>query len=267
MSKIGCIGTGNMGGALARAMGKSGHELYLSDFLKEKAESLTNEIGACAHASDNAEIVRECDMILLGVKPQMLDALASELREGLAARQSHVCLVSMAAGVTLERIGNLFGEALPAIRIMPNTPAAVGAGMILFCANAHASEQDNTLLSDALRFAGKLDRLEERLIDAASAVSGCGPAFVCLFAEALADGGVRSGLPRDKALTYAIETLKGTAKLLSESGKHPGQLKDEVCSPAGSTIEGVTALEDGGFRALTIDAVTAAYERTKELGK
>ena len=267
MSKIGFIGTGNMGGALARAVGKSSHELYLSDFFKDKAEALAKEIGKNAHASDNPEIVAECDMIFLGVKPQMLPALATEIQGGLAQRKTHICLVSMAAGITLARIGELFGQTLPVIRIMPNTPAAVGAGMILVCANEKASETDKALLENALAHAGTLDTIEEPLIDAASALSGCGPAFVCLFAEALADGGVRCGLKRDQALRYAIETLRGTAQLLCESGKHPGQLKDEVCSPAGSTIEGVTALEEGGFRALAIDAVTAAYERTKELGK
>ena len=267
MSKIGFIGTGNMGGALARAVGKSGHELYLSDFLKDKAVALALEIGACAHASDNAEIVRECDMIFVGVKPQVLAALANEIREGLLARGSQVCLVSMAAGVTLTRLGELFGSTLPIVRIMPNTPAAVGAGMILLTAGEHVSDSDKALLEAALAPAGRLDSIPEHLIDAASAVSGCGPAFVCLFIEALADGGVRCGLPRDKALAYAIETVKGTAALLTESGKHPGRVKDEVCSPAGSTIEGVTALEDGGFRALAIEAVTAAFARTKELGK
>ncbi len=267
MSKIGFIGTGNMGGALARAVGKSGHEIYLSDFLKDKAVALALEIGACAHASDNAEIVRECDVIFVGVKPQMLAALADEIRGELSARETHLCLVSMAAGVTLARLGELFGSALPIVRIMPNTPAAVGAGMILLTASEQVSDSDKALLETALSFAGTLDTIPEHLIDAASAVSGCGPAFVCLFIEALADGGVRCGLPRDKALAYAIETVKGTAALLTESGKHPGRVKDEVCSPAGSTIEGVTALEDGGFRALAIEAVTAAYARTKELGK
>lgn len=267
MSKIGFIGTGNMGGALARAVGKSGHELYLCDFLKEKAQTLAKEIGENVRLSDNAEITAECDMIFLGVKPQMLTSLASEIGEGLAARQKRVCLVSMAAGVSLGKLGALFGKALPIIRIMPNTPASVGAGMILWCENEYAGEGDKTLLGAALRFAGKLDRIEERLIDAASAVSGCGPAFVCLFIEALADGGVRCGLPRDKALQYAIETARGTADLLAASGKHPGLLKDEVCSPAGSTIEGVVALENGGFRALATQAVTVAYKRTLELGK
>lgn len=267
MSKIGFIGTGNMGGALARAVGKSGHELYLSDFFRDKAEALAKEIGKNARPSDNAEIISGCDMIFLGVKPQMLPALAKEIKDGLAARKDRVCLVSMAAGISLARLGELFGNTLPIIRIMPNTPAAVGAGMILACANELVSEEDKKLLDATLSFAGRIDAIEERLIDAASALSGCGPAFVCLFIEALADGGVRCGLPRDKAISYAIETVKGTAALLLESGKHPAKVKDEVCSPAGSTIEGVTTLEDGGFRALAIEAVTAAYERTKELGK
>ena len=267
MSKIGCIGTGNMGGALARAIGKSGHEVYLSDYSREKAQEVALDIGKNAHVSDNAEIAAACDMILLGVKPQMLAALAEELSPLLAARRSHVCLVSMAAGVSLERLAELFGDGVSVIRIMPNIPVSVGAGVILFTANTHAGEYDKKLFAEALCFAGTIDELAEGLFDAASALSGCGPAFVCLFAEALADGAVRCGLPRDKALRYAAETLKGTAILLEQSGKHPGTLKDEVCSPGGSTIEGVAAMESGGFRALAMDAVTAAYERTVELGK
>ena len=264
--KIGCIGTGNMGGALARAIGKSGHELYLSDHFTEKAKALAAEIGKNSHASDNAQIAVQCDMILLGVKPQMLGSLATEIAPMLAARKTHVCLVSMAAGITLARLAELFGE-LAIIRIMPNIPVSVGAGMILVTSNAHVSEDDKKLFADALCHAGTTDELAESLFDAASALSGCGPAFVCLFAEALADGAVRCGLPRDKAMRYAAETLRGTALLLEQSGKHPGALKDEVCSPAGSTIEGVVALESGGFRSLAMDAVTAAYERTVELGK
>lgn len=264
--KIGCIGTGNMGGALARAIAKSGHEVYLSDHFAPKAAQLALDIGSGAKVSDNAQIAAECDIILLGVKPQMLAALSKELSPLLDKRQSRVCLVSMAAGITLARLSELFGERA-IIRIMPNTPASVGAGMILVTTNAHVSEDDKKLFDSALSFAGTTDELPENLFDAASALSGCGPAFVCLFVEALADGAVRCGLPRDKAMRYAAETLKGTALLLEQSGKHPGTLKDEVCSPAGSTIEGVAALEAGGFRSLAMDAVTAAYERTVELGK
>ncbi len=266
MSKIGFIGCGNMGGALARAVGKSGHEVYLSDFDKTKTEALADAIGENATLSNNHDIVTVCDMIFLGVKPQMLTVLAEEISHDLAARHGRVCLVSMAAGISISRLTELFGNH-PIIRIMPNTPAAVGKGMILVSVGKTAGEGDRQLLGAALSFAGELDDIEEKLIDAASAVSGCGPAFVCLFAEALADGGVRAGLPRDKALRYALSTLEGTAALIRESGKHPGRVKDEVCSPAGSTIEGVLALEAGGFRSLASDAVTAAYERTLELGK
>ena len=266
MMKIGCIGTGNMGGALARAIAKSGYELYLSDHFLGKVQELATAIGENAHVSDNAKIAAECDMILLGVKPQMLSALAEEIAPLLAKRETHVCLVSMAAGISLARLSELFGK-LAIIRIMPNTPVAVGAGMILVTANEYVTEDDKKLFDSALAHAGTVDELSENLFDAASALSGCGPAYVCLFIEALADGAVRCGLPRDKAMKYAAETLMGTALLLKQSGKHPGVLKDEVCSPGGSTIEGIAALEAGGFRSLAIDAVTAAYERTLELGK
>ncbi len=268
MSKIGFIGTGNMGGALARAVGKSGHEIYLSDFSAEKVRAVADSIGENARVSDNTAIVSECDLIFLGVKPQMLPALAKEIAPSIVNRKNHFCLVSMAAGISIARIEELFGaEELPVIRIMPNTPAAIGEGMILVCSNKRVGDGDKKLLGAALSFAGQTDEIEERLIDAASAVSGCGPAYVCLFLEALADGGVRCGLPRDKALRYAIATVKGTAALIAQSGKHPGEIKDAVCSPAGTTIEGVAALEDGGFRGLTIEAVTAAYEKTLALGK
>ena len=144
---------------------------------------------------------------------------------------------------------------------MPNTPASVGEGMILFAANA-AAECDIPLFLDVLAKAGTLDRLDERLIDAAACISGCGPAFVYMFAEALADGGVACGLPRDKALLYAAKTLKGAAEVILESGAHPEALKDAVCSPGGTTIEGVHALEEGSFRATAQNAVIAAYEKT-----
>lgn len=265
MSKIGFIGCGNMGGALARAVGKSGHEVFLSDFDRQKTETVAAEIGENAKVSDNREITAECDLIFLGVKPQVLRALADEIKSELAARNSRFCLISMAAGISLSKLAELFGN-YPTIRIMPNTPAAIGCGMILVCMGKTAGEGDRKLLGAALSFAGELDNIDEKQIDAASAISGCGPAFVCQFAEALADGGVRCGLPRDKALRYALATLKGTASLIAASGKHPGQVKDEVCSPGGSTIEGVLALEAGGFRSLASDAVIAAYEKTLELG-
>jgi pyrroline-5-carboxylate reductase len=150
---------------------------------------------------------------------------------------------------------------------MPNTPARVGSGVILYDANDRVCREDLVEFLDAIAQAGMLDPLPERLIDAGSAVAGCGPAFACQFMEALADGGVACGLPRAKAMEYAAQMLLGTAKLLLETGEHPGALKDAVCSPGGSTIQGVRALEQGGFRGTVMEAVIAAWEKNQELGK
>ena len=154
----------------------------------------------------------------------------------------------------------------PVIRIMPNTPAAIGEGMILYCAEGVETEE-KTAFVDVMQAAGSFDELSESLIDAGSAVSGCGPAFVYPFIEAMADGAVACGLPRAKAQRYAAQTLVGAAKLVLESGDHPGALKDAVCSPGGSTIQGVRALEQNGFRSAVVEAVIAAYEKTVALGK
>ncbi len=260
MKKIGFIGAGNMGGALATAVAKSGNEVYLADSNCEKAEALAKKIGA--KAVSTKEVAQNCDTVFLGVKPQILPAVAAELRPLFG--ENAPCLVSMAAGVSLCELSEFFPKNR-IIRIMPNTPASVGAGVILYALGETAMPEDEAMLLSALAAAGSLNKLDEKLIDAATAVSGCGPAFAYMFIEALADGGVKCGLPRDKAQKFAAEMLLGASKLCLESGKHPGELKDAVCSPGGSTIAGVAALEDGAFRASVIEAVVAAFERTKEL--
>ena len=262
MKKIGFIGAGNMGGALASAVAKSGAAVLLYDKDTAKADALAKEISATAVTSD--DVIENCDMVFLGVKPQILPLVANELNSAVAKRGNKLCLVSMAAGVTLGQLEKFFPNT-KIIRIMPNTPASVGAGVILYALGKNADELDEALLCSALKPAGSLNKLDEKLIDAATAVSGCGPAFAYMFIEALADGGVKCGLPRDKAQSFAAEMLLGAAKLCIESGKHPGELKDAVCSPGGSTIAGVSALEDGAFRASVIDAVESAFARTKEL--
>ena len=264
MKKIGFIGAGNMGGALAAAVAKSGNAVYLSDANVEKAKTLASEISATA--TTTAEAIENCDVVFLGVKPQILPAVAGEISDSVAKRGESICLVSMAAGVTLSQLSEFFPDT-KIIRIMPNTPASVGAGVILYALGEKADGEDEKTLLEALAAAGSLNKLDEKLIDAATAVSGCGPAFAYMFIEALADGGVKCGLPRDKAQKFAAEMLLGAAKLCIESGKHPGELKDAVCSPGGSTIAGVAALEDSAFRAGVIDAVESAYIRTKELSK
>lgn len=264
MSKIGFIGVGNMGGALARAAAQSEHSVYLSDKNTDRAAALANELGAIAASTES--ILAECDMIFLGVKPQMLDAVSAEIRPALSARKAPACLVSFLAGVSLTRLAEALGS-LPIIRMMPNTPVSAGEGTVVWSANGLVTDADKTLFTSALSHAGMLDELDEALIDAATAVMGCGPAYVYLFIEALADGGVKCGLPRAKALAYAEQMILGSAKLAKESGKHPGELKDAVCSPGGSTIAGVAALEEGGFRGVTIDAIEEAFLRTRELGR
>ena len=261
---VGFIGTGNMGGALAKAAAKTQCELFLSDKSADKAEALAKDL--CAKAVTVAEAAL-CDYVFLGVKPQMLADLLKELAPVLALRKTPGTLVSMAAGVAMADIQAMLGMDYPIIRIMPNTPVAVGSGVILYDTTEQVSLEATAGFVSILSQAGLLNRLPEALIDAGSALSGCGPAFVAMFAEALADGAVACGLPRDKAMTYAAQTMLGTAKLLLETGQHPGQLKDAVCSPGGSTIAGVKALEESAFRGAVMSAVQNAFVRTKELGK
>lgn len=263
MMTIGFIGAGNMGGALATAVAKAigGANVYLADPCADKVAALAAEIGAVV--SDNDTIAQTCEYVFLGVKPQVMQSVASALQFG----NNKPVLVSMAAGLSTTAIGKMVNKALPIIRIMPNTPVAVGQGMILYTTTADVTAEQTAAFTKLLSAAGRLCEIDETRIDAASAVSGCGPAFVYLFIEALADGGVECGLPRAQALELAAQTALGAAQMVLATGRHPGDLKDAVCSPGGTTIAGVHALEDGAFRATAMGAVTAAYDRTLELKK
>lgn len=265
--KTGFVGCGNMGGALARAAAESvgAENIFVSDTDAKKIAAFAEETGV--NVSDTDYIVMNCDYIFLGVKPQMLKTLFQKIAPALKSRSTDFTLVSMAAGVSLASLEEMAGVQCPVIRIMPNMPASVGDGMILYTVNDFVSKDSADGFCDIMKYAGLIDKIDEDKIDAASCVSGCGPAYVFMFCEALADGAVRCGLPRDKALLYAAQTLLGSAHMLIKTGKHPGELKDAVCSPAGSTIEGVKALEDASFRAAAMEAVRKAYERTLELGK
>jgi len=263
---FGFIGAGNMGSALATAARAAmpGERILISNRTPEKAQALAEKLGA--RAVDNLTAARESDFLFLGVKPQMMAGMLATVREALADRKRPPVLVTMAAGLTIETIRAMAGGDYPTIRIMPNTPAAIGEGVVLCCAEG---VDDGALdaFRTAMAGAGLLDFVEERLIDAGSAISGCGPAFAFMLIEALADGGVACGLPRAKAQAYAAQMLKGSAALALQSGEHPGRLKDAVCSPAGSTIQGVRALENHDFRAAAFEAVVAAYEKTVEMGR
>ena len=264
--KFGFIGTGNMGAALARALRKTvpGHEVLLSNRTAVKAQTLAAELNC--RAADNKTVAGQAKYIFLGVKPQMMKEMLDGIKETLSDRTDRFVLVTMAAGIKIDSINEMLGAKYPVIRIMPNTPVAIGEGVVLYSASEDVFMDEITDFSNCMRNVGILDRLDENLIDAACAVSGCGPAFVYMFAQALADGAVECGLPRAKAARYAAQTLIGSARLILESEKHPEQLKDEVCSPGGTTIAGVHALEKDGFRGAVMDAVKSAFDKTKGIG-
>ena len=259
--KYGFIGCGNMGGAIARALSKTTTDILLCD--PYAAESLAQQLG-CKSGS-NEQAVENCERLFLAVKPQVLRSAISPIAELL--RQKKPLLITMAAGVEIAAIEEMVGDKLPIIRIMPNTPVAVGCGTILYCCNDLVDQRTLDDFLKDMQYAGMMDPIGENLIDAGSALSGCGPAYVYMFIEALADGAVACGVPRAKAMTYAANTLIGAAQMVLQSGNHPGALKDAVCSPGGSTIAGVRALEENAFRGAVMNCVEAAYQRTKELGK
>lgn len=263
---IGFIGTGTMGSAVARAVRKGAPEveLLLANRTPAKAEKLAAELGA--RSVDNETAARTCSLIFLGVKPQMMAGMLAEIAPILAARTDRFVLASMAAGLDAGKIQEMAGGEYPVICLMPNTPVAVGAGVVEYY-GLGATEAELDAFQALLAPAGLVDRIDPGQLNAASAVSGCGPAFCALFIEALADGAVACGLPRAKALAYAAQMVEGTARLMRETDSHPGVLKDGVCSPGGTTIQGVRTLEERGFRSAAMEAVIAAYDKTVSLGK
>ena len=260
--KYGFLGCGNMGGAIARALSQKTKDIAVSD-RSGRAKGLAEELGL--QYSDNAAIASNCDRIFLAVKPHMMKDMLAPLQNALAQRKP--LLITMAAGLEIRQIEEFVGTQLPVIRIMPNTPTSVGKGVIPYCANDLVTEEMKGDWLEDMALCGLLDPLEERLMDAASALSGSGPAYLYLMLEAMADGGVACGLPRAKALDYAAMTMAGAAEIYLSTHTHPGALKDAVCSPGGSTIAGVRILEERGFRGAAMDCVCAAYAKNKELGK
>ena len=260
--KYGMIGCGNMGGAIARALSSRTKDIQIAD-RSGRGRALARELGIVY--GSNQAIVRECDRIFLGVKPHMMEDMLAPLAPALAERKP--LLITMAAGLEIARIEAMAGSRLPVIRIMPNTPTALGKGVIPYCHNDLVDEQTLADWRKDMEGCGLVDPLEERLIDAASALSGSGPAYVYMLLEALSDGAVACGIPRAKAMDYAAMTLAGSAELFLSTRQHPGALKDAVCSPGGSTIAGVRVLEEHGFRGAVMDCVIAAWKKNQELGK
>ena len=261
--KYGFIGCGNMGGALIKALSNATKEIIIADFFNEKAQNLANELHVKAGAND--EVIEASKMVFMAVKPQMYADVLLSLKDKLQAKKP--VLISIAAGIKMEKIKEILGFDLPVIRIMPNTPVQVGKGLIMYDYNELVDEKTINEFVKDMAFAGTMDKIQESLIDAGTAVSGCGPAYMFMFIDALAKGGVKCGLTEEQAILYAASTMEGAAKLLLESKLPPETLKQNVCSPGGSTIKGVEALEQNGLYFACEDAVIKAYKRNIELGK
>jgi pyrroline-5-carboxylate reductase len=269
---IACIGSGNMGFALMKGITVANAQTSIgfTDAYAEKATTAAAALKAEVFGS-NTEAAEKADFIFLAVKPQALSEVLTEIAPVIQKRLSAPpLLVSMAAGWTIEKIQVAIAYnatvKIPVARIMPNTPALISKGMIALAVSPEVSADKANALEAMLKGAGIVDRVSENYFNAITGLSGSGPAFACLFIEALADGGVLVGLPRDKALCYAAQTVLGSAAMVLETGKHPGELKDMVASPGGTTIAGIAALESSGFRAAAIQAVEAAWKRAMELG-
>ena len=225
-------------------------------------ERVTEQTGV-PHAASNADCAAQVKYLLLAVKPQYFDAVFSEIRDVVTPEQ---VVISLAPGVTISNITERLGGNVRVVRAMPNTPAMLGEGMTgISCGEGSCTEEEKETVRDIFSSCGRVEMVEERLMDAVGCVSGSSPAFVYMFIEALADGGVKYGLPRKTAYAMAAQTVLGSAKMILETGKHPGQLKDEVCSPGGTTIAGVSALEEHGLRNAVIKAADACYEKTQSM--
>jgi len=263
---IGFLGAGQMATALALGWTEAGllhvERSVASDPNPEAFERFRSTTGITASAS-NANVMKKCSVLILAVKPQILPGLYEEIRPLLKPDQ---LVVSIAAGITLAQLQNGLGENTRIVRVMPNTPALVSQSATGFACGAKASAEDADLVDTLFRSLGVAFRLPEHLLDAVTGLSGSGPAYAYQFIEALSDGGVKMGLPRDVATKLAAQTILGAAKMVLQTGLHPAALKDAVASPGGTTIAGLHALEKGGFRAAAINAVEAATLRAKELG-
>lgn len=264
--KVAIIGFGVMGEALGKSFIRAGvvpaEKLYASDIQTERLEA-ARKLGARA-SSDRAQVVRSVDTIIIAVKPQDIPALLEEIRP--AVTEDHT-IISIAAGIPTTSIEKALVKPVPVIRVMPNLACVVGEGMLAFARGRWARDSHVRLAVRLLSSSGRVIEVHEPMMDAVTGLSGSGPAFVAVLVQALADAGVRVGFHRKVALTMAIQTVLGTAKMLMETGIHPEALKDMVASPGGTAIAGIHAMESKGIRAALMDAVVAATERSRELGK
>jgi pyrroline-5-carboxylate reductase len=264
--KVAVIGAGAMGSALVRGFLKAGlvkpNDLFVSDPRNDAITALAREFPVKT-STDNREAARTGDIVILAVKPAFIKDVLTEISSCLTT--AHHLIVSVAAGVTLTFLEANVPPDVPVIRVMPNVPALVGEGMTAISLGKNAGVVEKEEVEKLFAAVGRVVTVAENDLDAVTGISGCGPAYVALILEALADGGVKMGLSRSLAMELAAQTLIGTAKMIQVTGVHPGVLKDQVCSPGGSTIWGVHFLEQGGLRGLLLSAVEAAARRSSDL--
>lgn len=265
VQKIGFIGGGNMAEALIKGLisgGFAAERIMASEPSEDRREHL-NAAYAIDLTTDNVELMQRCEIIVLAIKPQIVDEVLAEVA---GAYTEEKLLVSILAGVSCAAIEKFFAGAPRVVRVMPNTPALVGEGASAICRGHHSSKADLDLVKQLFEAVGKVQIIDERQMDAATGLSGSGPAYIYTVIEALADGGVREGLRRDVAHALAVQTVVGAALMVRETGEHPAILRDRVCSPGGTAITGVSTLEKKGLRTTLMEAVSAAAARSRELG-
>jgi len=265
--RIGFIGAGRMATAFAAALVDRKFADAKNIAAADVVESVRNEFAervGCWVEPSNVAVARNSDVLVLAVKPQVMPQVLGELRGVVTADQ---LVVSIAAGVTISTLQDGLGRDTRIVRVMPNTPCLVGAGASAFALGQHATSSDAQFVESLLSTVGIAVELPERLIDAVTGLSGSGPAYACAIIEALSDGGVLGGLPRDVSTRLAAQTLLGAARMVLETGQHPAALRDAVTSPGGTTIAGLHALEKAGLRGALINAVQAATQRSQELGR
>jgi pyrroline-5-carboxylate reductase len=263
--KIGFIGCGNMATAIIGGILKNQiitpQEILAFDKMEAVQKKIKDELGICL-AQSNVDVVQNSEVVVLAVKPQFYPEVISEIRSYVTEEQ---LIVTIAPGKSLQWLEGRFGHPYKFIRTMPNTPALVGEGITAACASEAVSEEDKVLITRILNSFGQTEWVSENLMDVVVSVSGSSPAYVFMFIEAMADAAVADGMPRTQAYKFAAQAVLGSAKMVLETGKHPGELKDMVCSPAGTTIEAVRTLEKLGFRSAVIEAMKTCTEKSKSL--
>lgn len=263
--KLGFIGTGNMASAIMGGIIKnqliSADEIIGADVYASSREKAKEEFGIHVTA-DNHEVVENADVVVLSVKPQFYEEVICEIRDFVRADQ---IVITIAPGKTLAWLAEKFDKGVKLVRTMPNTPALVGAGMTAMCPNEHMTEEEINYVRMLLGSFGRVEIVTERLMDTVVSVSGSSPAYVFMMIEAMADAAVSGGMPRTQAYQFAAQAVMGSAKMVLETGKHPGELKDMVCSPGGTTIEAVRTLEECGFRSAVIEAMKVCEEKSKSI--